>query len=119
MKQTRTLAANVAVEAASKKAVNPYLAHRSSGASTATAASTTGEQVASALTGVHVKEEDEMIVDDRLKVKVRDVRGRKAFRFVEEGTYVKQQERTHIKGRRYSFLCIEITTVQYKIQVQT
>lgn len=84
--QVKVLAANVAAASASKKKENPYLAHRSS---SSTAAVPTEDS--SAL---------EPVVDDRLKIAKRDLRGKKGLHFIDPGTLIKEADNLKHKEER-------------------
>jgi hypothetical protein len=84
--QIKTLAANVAVANAQKKKENPYLSHRQ-------------PQAAVVVTGLGPVQD---FVDERLGhlAATRDSRARKAFQFIEAGTYVSEENKMRAKEER-------------------
>jgi hypothetical protein len=104
--QLKTLAANLAVEKANKKKENPYLAHRAAPSNTGIvvpavpvpagvplSASAASAPVPAASVGAAV-------LDERLHVAKRDLRGRKGLHFIEAGTLVDEAERIKVKEER-------------------
>lgn len=96
--QLKTIAANVAVERANKKKENPYLAHRSTTSNSSTI-------ISQVLDGVQVSEGNDpqsalSVVDERLHIPKRDMRGRKGLHFIEAGRLVEEAERIKLKEER-------------------
>lgn len=98
----RTLAIHVAEGHALKKKENPYLSHKPSSFMTE---ATTSNELQSMGDSLDEKAGQEAAFDDRLKVRNRDVKMKKAFNFVESGAYIaredaliKKEERKIIAG---------------------
>jgi len=85
----KTLAANVAASNANKKKENPYLAHRTPTTATVSADSNS-----------KVEELVEPIVDDRLPMKCREQKSKKALQFVEAGKYIQEAAKLQEKEDR-------------------
>eukprot|EP01038_Epipyxis_sp_PR26KG_P014609 gene14609-19618_t len=86
----RTLAANLAVAKEVKKKVNPYLMHKDKSI------------LSDGANGTEGLVESSEIMDERLPMpgSSRDLRGKKALTFVEEGKYVKEADKIKLKEER-------------------
>jgi hypothetical protein len=105
--QLKTLAANQAVEKANKKKENPYLAHRAAPSNVGVVVSAVPAAAAAAplaaavaLAPVSATFAGAAVLDERLHVAKRDLRGRKGLHFIEAGTLVDEAERIKAKEER-------------------
>eukprot|EP01040_Poterioochromonas_malhamensis_P008368 gene8368-9054_t len=103
----KTLAANVAASQPPKKKENPYLAHRSHAPSepskTLIAASNTSAQpltTSDSSTPAEPPSSAEIIVDERIPEKRRELKAKKALQFVEAGKYIKEANKLAEKEER-------------------
>lgn len=91
----RTLAIHVAEGHALKKKENPYLTHKSS---TLTGNSNENPSIESEF--VEDSNDQEASYDDRLRVRNREAKRKKAFNFVESGTYIAKEDALMKKEER-------------------
>ena len=111
----KTLAANLAAVNANKKKENPYLAHRAAPVQPVVAVAATPTSISVPLVGSsssaapvvapgvaaeNLVVTDEIIVDERLPSRKREMKGKKALQFVEPGKFIKEATRLQEKEEK-------------------